>query len=158
MEINQSGSLLTAECGSCLLAPTLQSGGVYYLRFEVQKFTYHPENELFFGVTTNTDPAGLWLGTDAGWFLRDSVNRNCKLTNGERICDDVWSGWQQGDQPVFKVDLINYTLHVQCARLSHHRSAAIARRPQGAMFFCVTMHSASDIVVKSLPVLAVHEF
>ena len=160
MNIEQSGTLLTASCESCLLAPTLQSGSVYYLRFELLCYHHPKDEELFFGVTSNTDPAGLWLNTDAGWFLKDRRARNCRLTNMDHLYDAAWSGWQQGDQPVFKVDLITNMLHVRCARLHQDYTAKIAHRFEGAMFFCVTMDSPFDdnTVVKALPVLAVHKF
>lgn len=139
---------MCTECGSCLLGPALQSGQVYYLKFEVQAW---PGGELFFGVTTNTDPAGAWLKTDGGWFLQDARGRNCKLTGQNFTFDPTWSSWRPGDCPVFKVDLIANTVAVQLSRGEQIvREACLQVAPKGAAFFCVTMSDFGR--VKVLPV------
>ena len=158
LTISESQMLLSSAAGCCLLAPALQSGNMFYLRFEIQHFSGLPGDELFLGITTNTDPGGLWLDTDAGWFLQDSHHYNRKLTGGQEVCNGPWSKWQQGDQPVFKVDLVNYTLHVQLGRLHVEYTARIQGSPVGDVFFCVTMHSANITKVKLLPVLPEHMF
>lgn len=156
--ISESQSLLSSAAGCCLLAPTLQSGKVFYLRFEIQRLLGLPQDELFLGVTTNTDPGGEWLDTDAGWFLQDTGHYNRKLTGQQWVYNGAWSNWQQGDQPVFKVDLVNYLLHVRLARLDVEYTAKIKGSPVGAVFFCVTMHSSNSTKVKLLPVLPEHVF
>ena len=159
VEVKLSRTLLIARHGSCLVAPPLLSGKVYYLRFEVQQYTAHPEEELLFGVTTKTTPADLQHESDAGWF----VNRYSSvyvLTYGKRAHNAEWLGWRQGDQPVFKVDLQANMLHVRCASFAQDKSVTIVRPSQSAVYFYVRMHSANagDLAVRLLPVSPMHRF
>lgn len=148
VDITENGTVMSAECGSCLMGPALQSGQVYYLKFEVQAWS---GDELFFGVTTNTDPSGVWLKTDAGWFLEDRKGRNCKLSGLNYTFDPTWSSWQTGDRPLFRVDLLANTVAVKLDRSWQIiREACLQVAPQGAVFFCVTMSDPGR--VKVLPV------
>ena len=143
---------MATNCGSCLLQPTLKTGHIYYLKFEVE--AWHGD-ELFFGVTTNTDPGGKWLDTDAGWFLRKS-RQNCSLTNLHFAHDSAWDGWQQGDRPLFKVDLVHNILSVVLARpqrlLKHQVPINLADVSSSAVFFCVTMGSEQPDLVRVVPI------
>ncbi len=160
INIDQSGTLLTTSGyeGFCLLAPTRQSGSVYYLRFEL--LCCHPHCEMFFGVIGNTDLVGKGLKPDAGWFVGNWRGRNCRRTNMKLTQEDAWSGWQQGDQPVFKVDLATHMLHVRLARLQQDYTANFAHSfGLDDPIFCVAVHFAfGEVVVKALPVLAAHQF
>ena len=156
--LTQAKTEMSGDGSACLLAPTLQSGKVYFLKFEVLKHSARC-SQLFFGVTTNTDPAGKWLSTDSGWFLPDDSGQHCKLTGLQWIHDAAFDGWKQGDMPVFKVDLVANVLHVWLDRLGKSVRVPIKDPPPGAMFFCVTMHSSKGIVsVRLLPVASVDLF
>ena len=132
--------------GSCTLKPELELGKVYYLRFEILEYsarTQMPEGQqprvlLYFGIT---DPDSRRY--NPGWFEDDYTEPS----------------WQQGDQMVFKVDLVNNTLHMRCPRFAQEYTAAI-KYP--ALPFCVQMHAngiaQAYIVVKLLPVLADQRF
>lgn len=149
VHITESGTVMCAEGGSCLLGPVLQSGQVYYLKFEVLAW---PGGQLMFGVTTNSDPAGSWLKTDGGWFIQDLRGRGCKLTGTKLTFDPTWSSWRTGDCPLFKVDLVANTVTVQLSRGGQIvREACLKVAPYGAAFFAVTMSHLGR--VKVLPVM-----
>ena len=145
VNITENGTVMSTKRGSCLLGPALQSGQVYYLKFEVQAWS---GDGLFFGVTTNTDPGGAWLNTDAGWFLKDDKGRSCKLTGMNYTFDPKWSSWKTGDRPLFRVDLLANTVAVQLSRgWQIVREACLQVAPQGAVFFCVTMSDLGRVKV-----------
>ena len=138
---------------SCLLAPPMPFGRAHYVKFQIVS---HDGQGLFFGVTQLQDLAGQQQYSLAGWSTSDGHSL-LKHTDWNNKSD--WTGWQEGDQVLFKVDLVSHMLYMYCPRfgrafsvpLSKVFSSSISRSAAQPVLFRVVMRGLSK--VRLLPVM-----
>ena len=136
---------------SCLLAPPMPFGKAHFVKFQVVSYD---GQGLFFGVTQLLDLTNQQYSL-AGWSTSDG---HSLLKHGDWNTKAEWTGWQAGDEVLFKVDLVSHMLYMYCARfgkafslpLSKIFSSSIGRNPQPILFRVVMRGVAK---VRLLPVM-----
>lgn len=139
---------------SCLLAPAMQVGRVHHVKCLLESYS---GPGVFFGLTQSQDLSPQTQSL-AGWSTTDSGPSILK--HGDWHQKSEWSGFQQGDQIMFRVDLVSSMLHMYCPRLqrafsvslSRVFSSSLSKSSVQAVLFRIVMRGAG-IRVRLLPVM-----
>lgn len=137
MLLTQNGLVAKAfgSVKACLAAPSMQPGRLYYIRCCISQLM--PNAWIFLGVTQLSEPKkNVELDvTSFGWssFSQYSAG-NWRTAEAE---SSFAAKWQEGDEVVFKVDLIEDVgvLSVWCARFPHLLSAKLSTTEKHPYFF-----------------------
>ena len=141
---------------SCLLAPPMQVGRVHHVKCLLEAYDGNTMG-VFFGLTQSQEltPQTRLL---AGWSTSDSGSSILKHEVWHEKSE--WTGFQQGDKIMFRIDLVSSMLHMYCARfnrtssvpLSRVFSTSLSKSAVQAVLFRVVMRGAGTRV-KLLPVM-----
>lgn len=141
---------------SCLLAPPMQVGRVHHIKCLLEAYDGNTMG-VFFGLTQSQELSPQTQSL-AGWSTTDSGSSILKHEVWHQKSE--WTGFQQGDKILFRVDLVSSVLHMYCARfnrassvpLSRVFSTSLSKSAVQAVLFRVVMRGAGTRV-KLLPVM-----
>lgn len=140
---------------SCLLAPPMQVGRVHHVKCLLESFDGNTMG-VFFGLTQSqelspqTHPLAGWSTTDSG----------SSILKQDWHQKSDWTGFQQGDKVMFRIDMVSSMLHMYCARFNRAFSVSLSRvfstslsksSAQSVLFRIVTRGAGTR--VKLLPVM-----
>ena len=139
---------------SCLLAPAMQVGKVHHVKCSLDAYD---GQGVFFGLTQSQDLSPQTQAL-AGWSTTDSGSSILK--HGDWHQKSEWTGFQQGDVIMFRIDLVSSMLHMWCPRFSKAFSVSLTRvfssslskSSVQAVMFRVVMRGAG-IRIRLLPVM-----
>ena len=139
---------------SSLLAPSMQVGKVHHVKCLLEAYDGYG---VFFGLTQSQDLSPQTTSL-AGWSTTDSGPS--LLKHGDWHGKSEWTGFQQGDQIIFRIDLVSSILYMYCVRfnrafsvsLSRVFSSSLSKSSVQAVLFRIVMRGAGTRI-KLLPVM-----
>ncbi len=149
---NSASILVSAALSSaggvaaCNFAPTMQSGKVYHVRCEFE--TLESAEGLFFGVASSSQGSNKAL-------LENGVGEKSRVLTGCKWKDDPeWRGWQESEQYLLKIDLVNRMLHVRCSKAQKEFQVPIVLNSKCSTYICLFTSRQGYTKIKLLPVLS----